>query len=174
MGLLAPGLCSNFIGLWEKKKLLSCEEPRAPFVGTFSTANLRRTTSAAALRTNCSCRLVYLQVCDATAHNRVCILHVATCYLIHPYPSRILISDISFCFILSRTNPIGMCESHSKPPGLRLFTTSPSHEWFIKSCITIMTHCLSLFTEERWSGADNWLEFQNNINISEENFSLYG
>ena len=49
-------------------------------------------------------------------------------------------------FHLSRTNPVCMCESHSRPPGLCLFTTSPSHEWFIKSCITIMTHGLSHFS----------------------------
>ena len=38
-------------------------------------------------RMNCSCRLLYLQVFDATAHSRVYILRVATFYLIHPYPS---------------------------------------------------------------------------------------
>lgn len=38
-------------------------------------------------RINCSCRLLYLQVFDATAHSRVYILRVATFYLIHPYPS---------------------------------------------------------------------------------------
>lgn len=101
---------------------------------------------------------------------RVYILHVATFYLIHPYPSHILIWDISFCFILSRTNPVSMCESHFRPPGPCLFTTSPSHEWFIKPCITIMTHCLSLFLGDRLSGVDKWLEFQNNTNISKETF----
>lgn len=50
-----------------------------------------------------------------------------------------------FCFILGRTNPVSMCESHSRPPGLCLFTPSPSHEWFVKSCITIMTHCCHFF-----------------------------
>lgn len=63
-----------------------------------------------------------------------------------------------------------MCESLPRPPGLCLFTTSPSHEWFIKSCITIVTHCLSLFAEDKLSSADKWLEFQNNTNISKEAF----
>lgn len=43
------------------------------------------------------------------------------CYLIHSYRQHIF-----FCFILSRINPVGMCESHSRPPGLCLFTTSLS------------------------------------------------
>lgn len=98
-------------------------------------------------------------------------IFLAWCYLIHPYPSHIL--DIHFfCFILSRTNPVGMSESHYRPPGLCLFTTSPSHEWFIKSCITIMTHCLSLFLEERLSSVDKWLEFQNNTNISKDTWII--
>lgn len=92
-------------------------------------------------------------------------IHIPAVFLLDIYP------PVSF---LSRTNPIGMCESHSRPPGLCLFTTSPSHEWFIKSCITIMTHCLSLFAEVRLSDVDKWLEFQNNTNISEETFWLYG
>lgn len=77
---------------------------------------------------------------------------------------------VPLCFFLSRTNPFDMCESHRRPPGLCLFTTSPSHEWIIKSCITIMTHCLSLFLEERLSSVDKWLEFQNNTNLSTKTF----
>lgn len=61
-----------------------------------------------------------------------------------------------------------MCESHSRPPGLSIFTTISTCEWFLKSCITIKTHCVSLFQEERLIVVDNWLEFQNNVDISKE------
>lgn len=92
-------------------------------------------------------------------------------YRIHPYPSRILFFlRCILLFHFKQSKPVSMCESHSRPPGLCLFTTSPSHEWFTKSCITIMTHCLSLFLEDRLSGVDKWLEFQNNTNISKETF----
>lgn len=75
MGLLALGLCSNFYRL----KLLFREEPRAPFAGTFSTANLSLTTTAAATRESSHNKLLlYLQLFDATAHSRVYILRVAT------------------------------------------------------------------------------------------------
>lgn len=119
-------------------------------------------------RINCSC---ILQVFDATARSRGYILRVAMFYLIHPYPSRIFFFlRCILLFHFKQSKPVSMCESHSRPPGLCLFTTSPFHEWFTKSCITIMTHCLSLFLEDRLSGVDKWLEFQNNTNISKETF----
>lgn len=90
-------------------------------------------------RINCSSRLLY-QVFDATAHNRVYILRVVLCYIIHPYPY------VRYCLLCCSFMLNKACwhvwVTFQASRAVRLVP----HEWFIKSCIPIMTHCLSLFS----------------------------
>lgn len=158
-------------------KLLSPEEPRAPFAGTFSAANLCNVVVSPPLllppppdsphRINCSCWLLYLQVFDATAHKE---FKFFVLFLIHPHPSHILFWDVPFGHFLGRIDHFCMCESHFRRLGLYIFTTRSPWEWLLKSCFPIMTHYLSLFLGERLSVVDKWLEFQNHTNISTETF----
>lgn len=109
-------------------KLLSPEEPRAPFAGTFSAANLSLTITAAAATTRqpSQIKLLTLAVISASILMPLLIMNLSSlCYLIHPHPSHILFWDVPFGHFLGRTDRFCMCESHFRPLGLYIFTTSP-------------------------------------------------
>lgn len=124
------------------------------------------TTTAAATRQPSQTKLLMQTVLSASIR-RVWSSVFPFLVLSRPFLSQLCCLRCVFRVALQAEWSLLLCVSHIQGlKGLCILTTGPSCEWFLKSCITIMTHCLSFFS----SSVDKWLEFQNNPDISKEAF----